>query len=70
MQTLVAGYDPKPKLQEEMRNCLKLNGAGKPLATAESRGDDKVQYACGALLSLVAEAAAKRHDSNADIFPL
>ncbi|HTW35611.1 MAG TPA: hypothetical protein VMD53_13415 [Rhizomicrobium sp.] len=66
IQHLVPGYDPHPKLQEEMNDCLKFNGAGKPLSTAEDRGDDKAQYACGALLLLAAEATSKRKDRSAD----
>ncbi|RYG64511.1 hypothetical protein EON80_19120 [bacterium] len=49
-----------------MDDCLKLNGAGKSLSSAESRGDYKAQYACGALLVLAAEAALKRKDASAD----
>ena len=66
IQHLVPDYDPHPKLQEEMNDCLKLNGAGKPLSTAEDRGDNKAHYACGALLLLAAEAASKRGDKSAD----
>ena len=66
IQNIVPGYDPRPKLQAEMNDCLKLNGAGKPLSTAEDRGADKAQYACGALLLLAAEAALKRKDGSAD----
>jgi len=66
IQHIVPDYDPRPKLQEEMNDCLKLNGAGKPLSTAEDRGDYKAQYACGALLLLAAEAASKRNDRSAD----
>lgn len=65
-QHLVQGYDAHPKLQQEMDDCLKLNGAGKSLSSAESRGDYKAQYACGALLVLAAEAALKRKDASAD----
>ena len=65
-QHLVQDYDPHPKLQQEMDDCLKLNGAGKPLSSAESRGDYKAQYACGALLVLAAEAALKRENASAD----
>jgi hypothetical protein len=68
IQALVPDYDADAELQNEMTNCLKFNGAGKPLSTAESRGEEKAQYACGALLSLVAEAASKRRDQNADAF--
>ncbi|RYD21750.1 MAG: hypothetical protein EOP69_00820 [Spirochaetia bacterium] len=68
MQQIVPGYDPAPKLQQEMNDCIKLNGAGKPLSTAESRGDYKAQYACGALLLLVAEAASKQKDTSSDAF--
>lgn len=66
VQHLVPGYDPQPGLQQEMDDCLKLNGAGKPLLSAESRGDYKAQYACGALLVLAAEAALRRENASAD----
>jgi predicted metalloprotease with PDZ domain len=66
MQHLVPDYDPHPRLQEEMNDCLKLNGAGKPLSTAEDRGDNKAHYACGALLLLAAEAASRKNDRSAD----
>jgi hypothetical protein len=68
LQQLVPGYDPRPKLQQEMVDCLKLNGPNLPLATAEERGDDQAKYACGALLALAAEAATKRGDAHADAF--
>jgi hypothetical protein len=58
-QQLVPDYDPHAQLQDELDDCLKRNGAGKPLATAEERGEMRANYACGAMLYRAAESAAK-----------
>lgn len=68
LERLVPGFDPKPDLQSALDDCLKLNGAGIPLATAEARGQTRANYACGAILALVAEGTARGRDPAADVF--
>lgn len=65
--SLVSDFDAPAFLQDAMDTCLKLQGPGKPLATAIERGENKAFYACGALLMLSAEAAMRRGDPTADI---
>ena len=65
---LVPGYDPLPELQRELDDCLKVNGPGVPLTTAESRGQTRASYACGAMLALIAEGAMRKRDPGADVF--
>lgn len=62
---LTPGYNMRVALQREVDQCLKLNGA-KPLGGASERGDTRANYACGALLMLVAEGAERRRDPSAD----
>ncbi len=65
---LVPGYDMRAELQRELDECLRVNGAGEPLSTAEERGENRASYGCGAMLLLAAEGAARRRDPNADAF--
>jgi hypothetical protein len=67
-QSLVPDYDAKAFLQREMDECLKLETAGKPLAGAGERGENRAYYACGALLALAAEGVVRKADPSADIF--
>lgn len=67
-QALIVDYDPKPFLQREMDECLKLVPANTPLAGAGERGNQRAYYACGAMLMLAAEAAARQKNPKADIF--
>lgn len=68
LQKLVPGYDAGAELQREVDECLKVNGPGKPLSGASERGDMRANYACGATLLLIAEAAARKRDPQADAF--
>ncbi len=68
LQVLDAAFDPRPRLQDELDQCLALDGPGEALATAEARGKSKGAYACGAILALAAESASRRHDTHADGF--
>jgi hypothetical protein len=67
-RTLIPDYDAAAYLQREMDECLKLETAGKPLAGAGERGENRAYYACGALLGLAAEGVVRRHDPSADYF--
>jgi hypothetical protein len=60
LQQLDPGYDAPGQLQRELDECLRLNGAGKPLATAQERSEHRAHYSCGAMLMLAAEGVAKR----------
>jgi hypothetical protein len=70
MGKLVDDFDSRAFLQDSMKDCLRLQTAGKPLATAGERGENRAYYACGALLMLAAESAAKQQNAGADIFTL
>lgn len=68
LEALVPGYDPRPELQREVDDCVKMAGTGKPLSGAAARGDVRTNYACGATLLIAVEAAARRADAKADLF--
>jgi uncharacterized protein YceK len=61
------GYDDRADLQRSIDDCLKVNGT-KPLGKAAERGEHRASYACGAVLALAAEGAARKRDLGADIF--
>jgi hypothetical protein len=67
-RALIPDYDATAYLQREMDECLKLGTAGKPLAGAGERGENRAYYTCGALLGLAAEGVVRRHDPSADYF--
>jgi hypothetical protein len=52
-------YDARAVLQQSTDDCLRLT-KGKSVESAERRNEHRVYYACGALFSLVAEAAQRR----------
>jgi len=52
-------YDDRAELQREVDDCITL-AAGKPVASAGDRGDNRAYYACGAVWGLVIEAAERR----------
>ena len=67
-------YDARAELQKEVDDCIALT-AGRSLETAETRGEHRAYYACGAVFALAAEvvtggdwfAFVKRLlDANAD----
>jgi hypothetical protein len=68
LEHLVAGYDARVELQRSLDECTKLVAGGKSLAGASARGDVRANYACGAVLLLAAEAAARKRDPHADVF--
>ena len=55
VQRLNPTFDPRPKLNEAIRDCGEL--ARQPVATTIDRGEVRANYACGALFALVAEKA-------------
>lgn len=67
-QALIPDYDARSFLRREMDDCLKLVKADQPLAGAGERGENRAYYACGALLMLAAEGAARQQNPKADIF--
>jgi hypothetical protein len=52
------GYDARAELQRALDECVKL--AGRPIASAQERGEYRAYYACGAIFALVAESASGR----------
>lgn len=52
-------YDDRAELQKEVDDCVRL-ATGKPVATAEGRGEHRAYYACGAVWSLAMETASRR----------
>ena len=55
VHSLNPAFDPRPKLNEAIRDCANL--ATQPIATAIDRNQVRANYACGALFALVAEKA-------------
>ena len=53
MQQIDPSYDPRPKLNEALRDCGTL--ADQPVASAIERNEHRAYYACGTLFALVAE---------------
>jgi hypothetical protein len=54
-----SSYDPQEALQTAVGDCVALT-AGRGVASAEQRNEQRAYYACGALFGLVAEAASHR----------
>lgn len=63
IQTIDPDYDARAELQNEVDDCIRM-AAGKPIASAGERGDNKAYYACGAVWSLAFEAARKARDGG------
>lgn len=61
------GYDARADVQRSIDDCLKINGT-QPLAKAAERDLHRANYACGVVLALAAEGAARRRDPGADVF--
>lgn len=59
LEALDPAYDGRAELQRSIDDCARLT-AGRPLATANERGEHRAYYACGAVFALVAEAFQKR----------
>lgn len=60
-------YDARERLQQSIDACIAVNG-GKPLSGAFERGEHRANYACGAVLMMAAEGAARKGDPRADLF--
>ena len=58
LQAMRPDYDPKPELQREIDDCVRLGA--KPLSSAGERGEHRAYYACGAVFAMAAEAAQRR----------
>lgn len=58
MSEISPSYDVRSALQEEVDDCIDL--ADEPVAEANSRGEHRAYYACGAVFALVAEGFQKR----------
>jgi hypothetical protein len=56
-------YDARAELQREVDDCVRL-AAGKAIATAGERGDNRAYYACGAVWSMALEAVRTRRDGG------
>lgn len=63
---LGTGYDPLPAVQRRLDDCIAAAPNG-GLLGATARGEQLANYNCGAILSLVAEAAIRKRDPRADI---
>lgn len=68
IQSIDPTYDARSELQNEVDDCVKL-AAGKAVATAGERGDNRAYYACGAVWSMTFEAARKARDGG-DFFDI
>jgi hypothetical protein len=66
----IAEANPAHRANEQLasayEDCVRLS-AGKPLAGAAERNENRAYYACGALFGLIAEAVSKR-SSGGDFF--
>ncbi|MBA4763374.1 hypothetical protein [Sphingomonas sp.] len=60
-------YDARGRLQKSIDDCIAINGS-KPLSGAFERGAHRANYACGAVLMMAAEGAARKRDPRADLF--
>lgn len=56
-------YDWRAELQKAVDDCVRLS-AGRGVASADERGEQRAYYACGAVFGLVAEAASHREFSG------
>jgi hypothetical protein len=52
-------YDGRGELQKAIDDCVRLS-AGRGVASAEERGEQRAYYACGVVFGLVAEASSHR----------
>jgi hypothetical protein len=56
-------YDWRGELQKAVDDCVRLS-AGRGVASADERGEQRAYYACGAVFGLVAEAASHHEFSG------
>jgi len=66
LSTIDPTYDARGELQKEVDDCIDLS-RGKPVATAEARGEHRAYYACGAVWAMAAEGAVRQR-GGADWF--
>jgi len=52
-------YDARAELQKEIDDCAELS-RGKPVASADERGEHRAYYACGAVWAMAAEGAVRQ----------
>lgn len=52
-------YDWRAAIDESIADCIRL-ATGRGVASAETRGEQRAYYACGAVFALVAEASSRR----------
>lgn len=62
-QALDPSYDHQSVLQREVDDCLSLASGG-GVASADTRGEHRAYYACGAVFALAAEAAEHRRSGG------
>jgi hypothetical protein len=55
-------------LSEAASECALWLSGGEPLSASTRPGHSRALYVCGSTLSLLAEAAVRRHDPRADLF--
>lgn len=60
-------YDARARLQRSIDACIAINGS-KPLSGALVRGEHQANYACGAVLMMAGEGAARKRDAKSDLF--
>lgn len=56
LKALDPTYDARAELQKEVDDCIALS-TGRSVETAETRGEHRAYYACGAVFAMAAEAA-------------
>ena len=57
LKALDSSYDDRAELQKSVDDCIALT-TGRSLESAETRGEHRAYYACGAVFALAAEAVA------------
>ncbi|NBB50758.1 hypothetical protein GVN24_20985 [Rhizobium sp. CRIBSB] len=66
LKALDPGYDDRAELQKAVDDCVELT-TGRSLESAETRGEHRAYYACGAVFALAAEGAAVGRDDWFDV---
>lgn len=56
LKSIDPSYDARRELQKEVDDCIALS-TGRSVETAETRGEHRAYYACGAVFAMAAEAA-------------
>jgi len=58
LKSIDPAYDARAELQKEVDDCIALS-TGRSVETAETRGEHRAYYACGAVFALAAEGATR-----------